>query len=231
MNDNDSNDDGREQCEIALNQEADDRKKGGTSGPDRRPATPQNRQVTEDEGKNDAMESAGILKQSATKIPPKEADSSWTNQDDQRQPRPVAVPPLSTVREMDNSSLKLPPSSPPPKKRFRMPKANQGRTVAVGIHLNQRTRLLVFIKIILKCLDYEDPSLHLEAKQIVSDCTRKNRDGVPGYDSLSDAITRQLRVAVGEVHWNRAQNLMSHYMKSRSRRVTVERPKEQYAAV
>mmetsp|Transcript_4597 Transcript_4597/g.10176 ORF Transcript_4597/g.10176 Transcript_4597/m.10176 type:complete len:226 (+) Transcript_4597:125-802(+) len=99
-----------------------------------------------------------------------------------------------------------------------------------GVHTNKRTRLLVFIKIILKCLDYEDPSLHLEAKQIITECTRKNREGIPGYDSLSDAITRQLRMAVGEVHWNRAENLMSHYLKTRSKN-SAKIHKPNYAAV
>ena len=84
-----------------------------------------------------------------------------------------------------------------------------------SIHSSQRTRLLVFIKIILKCLDCNDPRLYLEAKQIITDCTRKNREGIPGYDSLADAITRQLRIKVGEVHWSRAESLMSHYIKTR----------------
>ena len=72
--------------------------------------------------------------------------------------------------------------------------------------------MLVFTKILLRCLDCDDPSLHLEAKQIIGDCTRKNRAGVPGYESLADAITRQLRLAVGEVHWHRAEHLMGHYL-------------------
>lgn len=84
-----------------------------------------------------------------------------------------------------------------------------------SIHSSQRTRLLVFVKIILKCLDCNDPRLYLEAKQIITDCTRKNREGIPGYDSLADAITRQLRIKVGEVHWSRAESLMSHYIKTR----------------
>ena len=88
-----------------------------------------------------------------------------------------------------------------------------------SVHSSKRTRLLVFVKIILKCLDSDDPSLHLEAKQIITECTRKNREGIPGYDSLADAITRQLRIAVGEVHWNRAESLMSHYLKTRTQPV------------
>lgn len=88
-----------------------------------------------------------------------------------------------------------------------------------SVHSSKRTRLLVFVKIILKSLDSDDPSLHLEAKQIITECTRKNREGIPGYDSLADAITRQLRIAVGEVHWNRAESLMSHYLKTRTQPV------------
>ena len=105
-----------------------------------------------------------------------------------------------------------------------------------GIHSSKRTRLLIFIKIVLKCLDCEDPSLQLEAKQIITECTRKNREGIPGYDPLADAITRQLRTAVGELHWNRAENLMSHYLKthyprSRNTATTLNVEAVKFAAV
>ena len=98
--------------------------------------------------------------------------------------------------------------------RQRLPEeARQGRN---SLHSSKRMRLLIFIKIVLKCLDYSDPILHLKAKKIVTDCTRRNREGVPGYNPLEDAITRQLRIAVGEVHWERAKRLMEYYMKKRA---------------
>lgn len=115
------------------------------------------------------------------------------------------------------STLQLPPSKSAGstmETRQRMQVSHRSNASS-SVHSSKRTRLLVFVKIILKCLDSDDRSLHLEAKQIITECTRKNREGIPGYDSLADAITRQLRIAVGEVHWNRAESLMSHYLKTR----------------
>lgn len=96
--------------------------------------------------------------------------------------------------------------------RQRIPNASQGRN---NMYSSKRMRLLIFIKIILRCLDSDDPSLHLKAKKIVTDCTRKNREGIQGYYPLTDVITRQLRMTVGEVHWNRANRLMEYYLKKR----------------
>jgi len=99
--------------------------------------------------------------------------------------------------------------------RQRIPDAGRDRNC---MYSSKRMRLLIFIKIILKCLADDDPSLHLKAKKIVTDCTRKNREGIPGYNPLADVITRQLRMTVGEVHWNRAKRLMEYYsfLKQRS---------------
>ena len=121
---------------------------------------------------------------------------------------------------------------PPPRKR--MPEDRLLSNGAAAHQSSRRMRLLIFTKIILKCLDYE-PSLHLEAKQIITDCTKKNREGFPGYDPLADVISRQLRIAVGEVHWNRAEGLMEHYIKTRQRDNNWKRRNEpklfRYAAV
>ena len=144
-------------------------------------------------------------------------------------------------KEVKNNNILSPPKvvtsslrsafKPPPRKR--MP---EDRLLGNGAahQSSRRMRLLIFTKIILKCLDFE-PSLHLEAKQIISDCTRKNREGFPGYDPLADVISRQLRIAVGEVHWNRAEGLMEHYIKTRQRDNSWKRRNEpklfRYAAV
>ena len=91
--------------------------------------------------------------------------------------------------------------------------SHQGRTNG-NVESTRRKQLLIFIKIILKCLD-QDPTLRLEAKQIITECTKKNRQKEIGYDNLSDAITRKLRIAVGERHWSRAETLLHHYLKTR----------------
>jgi hypothetical protein len=81
-----------------------------------------------------------------------------------------------------------------------------------GIHSSSRMRLLVFVKIVLKCIDTDDPSVRFEAKHIVMECTKKNREGNPEFIPLSAAIEKRLRLAVGEVHWRRAENLMQHFL-------------------
>lgn len=137
--------------------------------------------------------------------------------------------PLSlSTPELPSSPLKSTSSSPTqperaPASRQVMHEASQERNSRQS---NQRTRLLIFIKVILKYLDCEDPSLQFEAKQIIKECTRKNREGILGYDPLADAITSQLRLTVGEVHWNRAKSLTSHYLKTRPRNnLTIDKLK------
>lgn len=161
-----------------------------------------------------------------------------------REPRGQAMSPIvdgeqrqsSVVVPLETrSTLQLPPrksagSTMETQQRMQVSHLSNGSS---SVHSSKRTRLLVFVKIILKCLDSDDPSLHLEAKQIITECTRKNREGIPGYDSLADAITRQLRITVGEVHWNRAESLMSHYLKTRTQPVKKLKVEEtpQFTAV
>mmetsp|Transcript_30081 Transcript_30081/g.61417 ORF Transcript_30081/g.61417 Transcript_30081/m.61417 type:complete len:248 (-) Transcript_30081:68-811(-) len=78
-----------------------------------------------------------------------------------------------------------------------------------------RMRLMVLVKIIMRCLECEEPSLKVKAKRIIGECTQKNREGHPEYSSLTDVISERLRVTVGEVHWGRAENLVNHYMSTR----------------
>mmetsp|Transcript_18994 Transcript_18994/g.41387 ORF Transcript_18994/g.41387 Transcript_18994/m.41387 type:complete len:257 (+) Transcript_18994:186-956(+) len=150
-----------------------------------------------------------------------------------------ALPSSSSTPELrERLPLEMTPSSPrkpayvPPKQPSVYDNASQDHNYR-GHSSKQarRTRLLVFIKIILKCLDCEDPSIQFEAKQIIRECTRKNREGIPGYDPLADAITSQLRMTVGELHWNRAETLMSHYLKSRSKENKSRIDMPNYAAV
>ena len=106
---------------------------------------------------------------------------------------------------------KIPPRKAEDEQRKSL--SHQGRTNG-NVESTRRKQFLIFIKIILKCLDH-DPTLHLEAKQIITECTKKNRQKKAGYDNLSDAITQKLRIAVGERHWSRAETLLHHYLKTR----------------
>lgn len=112
---------------------------------------------------------------------------------------------------METSSKEIPPRKAEDEQR-KSPNY-QGRNNG-NVESTRRKQLLIFIKIILKCLDH-DPTLRLEAKQIIKECTKKNRQKDPSYQNLSDAITRKLRIAVGERHWSRAETLLHHYLKTR----------------
>lgn len=112
---------------------------------------------------------------------------------------------------IDPSSVSIYDPTGSHRKRTAPPTTSSGdsnRTI-----LSSKMRLMVFIKIILKCLETDDPGVRLEAKRVIAECTKKNREGHPDYIPLEDAITRGLRFAVDEVHWRRAETLMNHYIK------------------
>lgn len=139
---------------------------------------------------------------------------SWPSENNYPDSSPTRTRPSSvSLHRSEMNSIDFPPRTHDSlTSRQRIPHASQGRD---NMYSSKRMRLLIFIKIILRCLDSDDPSLHLKAKKIVTDCTRKNREGVQGYNPLADVITRQLRMTVGEVHWNRANRLMEYYLKKR----------------
>ena len=82
----------------------------------------------------------------------------------------------------------------------------------------QKKRFLIFIKILFKSLSQSAcTDVREKAKNIVSDCTRRNRLGDPQCTPLMDAIDRRLRCHVGEAHWRRAHVFMQHYIRRESR--------------
>ena len=92
--------------------------------------------------------------------------------------------------------------------------------------LSSKMRLMVFIKIILKCLETEgfESNVRRDAKQIIANCTLKNRQGHPDYTPLEEAIERSLRLVIDDCHWNRAETLMQHYIMSCSRNQSPCKP-------
>jgi hypothetical protein len=91
----------------------------------------------------------------------------------------------------------------------------------------QKKRFLLFIKILFKSLD-QDSEVREVARNIVSDCTRRNRLGDPLYSPLMDAIYRRLRGYVGEARWRRASMYTQHYMKQGG--IRARRPKYTFPA-
>eukprot|EP00977_Amphora_coffeiformis_P013751 scaffold3667_cov180-Amphora_coffeaeformis.AAC.12 len=55
---------------------------------------------------------------------------------------------------------------------------------AVRSHFTKRQQFLLFIKILIKYIESQHPSLKAEIKKIVRECTHGNRNGVRGYNPL-----------------------------------------------
>lgn len=82
---------------------------------------------------------------------------------------------------------------------------------------NPRTRFLVFIKILFKCLDQaNEPEFRDRAKEIVAECTRRNRMGDPKFTPLVEAVEKRLRAFVGETHWKKASILLRAFAAKQS---------------
>ncbi len=77
----------------------------------------------------------------------------------------------------------------------------------------QKKRFLLFIKILFKSLERaSELETRDKAKQIIADCTRRNRMGDPAFTPLMDSIDQRLRGHVGEIHWRRAHVYMQLYI-------------------
>lgn len=84
---------------------------------------------------------------------------------------------------------------------------------AVGRGLTERQQFLVFIKILLKYVERtNNPQLRRTIKAVVTDCTRRNRNGETAFMPLQAAVERRLRIVLGEVHWSRARMCFDSYV-------------------
>ena len=78
---------------------------------------------------------------------------------------------------------------------------------------NQRVLFALFIKILLKRLEkYEEPTIHVRARNIVAEWSKMSRMGDPKYYPLVDTLEVALRNLVGEVHWRRTHAYMHIYV-------------------
>merc|ERR1711862_1021673 len=67
--------------------------------------------------------------------------------------------------------------------------------------------LFLHVRVLLGYLTRVDPKVRIEAQNALKDCHLKNRNGDPNYKSLVDSIEKRLRLAVGEGHWKRAEEI------------------------
>lgn len=81
-----------------------------------------------------------------------------------------------------------------------------------GRPLNEREKFLLFVKILFRYLDRTDnPRLTQKAKQVVAECTRRNRMGDLDYTPLQPAVEARLRGTIGVEHWRRAKKYCDYY--------------------
>jgi hypothetical protein len=80
---------------------------------------------------------------------------------------------------------------------------------------DSRKHFLVFIKILFKVLDQaNEVATRNRARQIVTECTRKNRMGDPHFVPLMEAVEKRLQLFVRPAQWWRAHLLWRHYCAS-----------------
>ena len=128
---------------------------------------------------------------------------------------PMSIPTSpSTAREQaipsgETSSAQSPSDVPTSNKNHPM--------VVTASTAFQKRRFLLFIKILFKSLEQASQfETRDRAREIVSDCTRRNRLGDPAFTPLIDVVDHRLRRYVGEAQWRRAHMDMQHYMMTRA---------------
>lgn len=80
-------------------------------------------------------------------------------------------------------------------------------------HKSRKEQFLMFTRVLMKYLDKQDPNMHTHAKQVIRECAQKNRNGDPGYSSLSISMQKRLKQLVGDVYWHKATEYLAKYFK------------------
>jgi hypothetical protein len=94
------------------------------------------------------------------------------------------------------------------------PRKRAGLTVVQHHDVRQRRKsFLVFVRILLKCIDRDgDKPLAFAVRQVVVDCIQRHRLGQQGYKSLVDSIEKQLHESLGrQGYWDEAIIYLNHY--------------------
>jgi hypothetical protein len=94
--------------------------------------------------------------------------------------------------------------------------------VAAKTQARKRAKFVLFIDTLLRCLEvHASPELKLQAKRVISECTRLNRLGNPYFSPLMRSITLHLRGLVGEVLWAQVHKDFQEISKVRQQRLPV----------
>lgn len=51
--------------------------------------------------------------------------------------------------------------------------------------------------------------------QVIRECTKKNREGLPDFLSLVDSIHRSLKTSISASHLHKSEQYLDHFMKQK----------------
>ncbi|KAG7352985.1 hypothetical protein IV203_009033 [Nitzschia inconspicua] len=78
----------------------------------------------------------------------------------------------------------------------------------------RKKRLWMIICVFMKYLMKRDKELYHYAKNLVSECVRRHRQGDQGYRSLTGSIQTCLKKEIGADYWKRSEDFVAHLIRS-----------------
>jgi hypothetical protein len=129
--------------------------------------------------------------------------------------QPSAAPP---------SSQRVPPISHPPSKSSTISSStgsssqrpSGGSSGHVKTDADRRKeQFLMFTRVLMKYLEQKDPAMHQHARAIIKSCAEKHKQKQQGYESLTSSMHVNLKKAVGETYWKKAEALLIHFLRNR----------------
>jgi len=124
------------------------------------------------------------------------------------------------LEELENQNM---PSLPMQEQQQSSQHANlrfsgESSSSTTPVSKKEKERFLMFSRVLLKYVEHKNPQMHREAKTIIKECVHRNRQGEPGFESVTAAMQSRLKDLVGDHYWNRAKAHFVDYMKREHRK-------------
>jgi hypothetical protein len=74
----------------------------------------------------------------------------------------------------------------------------------------RRRRFWMLIRVLMKYIQHNDPSLYTKARETIEDCAQRKENNEERFTNLPESVQRELKRVVGVGNWRRAE---SHLMK------------------
>jgi hypothetical protein len=82
----------------------------------------------------------------------------------------------------------------------------------------------MFTRVLMKYLESKDADMHRKAKNVIKVCAERNKQGDPKYASLTSSMRTQLRQVVGETYWRKAEDYLTHFMRTKGEEARLRGP-------